>query len=60
MTNQYISGLLNLRRELDNIIDNEVENTMRGRGNHSKLRESLEYKLEDSSVLSGRYKEFEK
>jgi len=54
--NAYISALQNLRREIENRIDEEIEETMRGRGDSLKFKASLEYTLNDSGVLNGRYK----
>lgn len=59
MYNNYISGLMSLRRDLDNLIDNEIEDTLRGRGNSESLKESLMYKLNDAGAINGRYKEDE-
>lgn len=59
MYNQYIAGLISLRRELNNIIDSEIEEAMRGRGSSEKLKDSLEYRLEEAQILHGRYKEHE-
>lgn len=59
MSNSYISGLLSLRRDIDNLIDNEVEETLRGRGNSDKLKESLQYRLDEAGALNGRYKDDE-
>lgn len=59
MYNNYISGLLSLRRELDNLIDNEVEETLRGRGDSARLKESIKYRLNDTGAINGRYKEEE-
>ena len=60
MFNLYISGLLNLRREIDNKIDNEIEECTRGRGDSEGLVHSLEYILQNNATLSGRYKNDEK
>lgn len=57
--NQYIDGLLVLRRRIDDLIDNEIRNTCRGQGNSEILKDSLEYIIEDQ-VLNGRYKADEK
>ncbi len=57
--NNYIVALQGLRRDLENRIDNEIEETMRGRGDSTRLKESLEYLIEESSVLKGIYKEYE-
>ena len=59
MINQYAQSLLSLRRELDNRIDNEIEETLRGRGDSAKLKDSLEYIIENSHVLKGLYKDYE-
>lgn len=59
MFNQYIEGLLLLRRDLDAIIDNEINSVMHERGNSTALKESLEYKIETARVLQGVYKEKE-
>lgn len=56
MHNIYISGLMSLRRDLDNLIDNEIENTLKGRGNSASLKESLLYRLDDTGAINGRYK----
>lgn len=59
MYNYYIASLQGLRRSIDNKIDSEIEEAMRGRGNSEKLRDSLEYLIEDSNVLSGAFKKYE-
>lgn len=53
--NQYIDGLLVLRRRIDDLIDNEIRNVCRGKGDSERLKDSLEYVMEDR-VLNGRYK----
>lgn len=58
--NQYISGLLSLRREIDNRIDNEIEDVIRKCGNSCQLKKSLEYVIEDNAALNGRYSKYEK
>lgn len=60
MFNSYISGLLSLRREIDNRIDNEIEDCTRERGDSEGLVHSLEYILKNNVTLSGRYKNDEK
>lgn len=60
MFNSYISGLLNLRREIDSRIDNEIEECTRGRGDSKELKDGLEYVLQNNAALSGRYKDDEK
>ena len=57
--NNYIIALQSLRRDLECRIDNEIEECMRGRGNSSRLKDSLEYVIETSNVLKGIYKEDE-
>ena len=57
--NNYIAALQTLRKDLENRIDNEIEECMRGRGNSAKLKDSLEYVIEQSQVLRGTYKEDE-
>lgn len=57
--NHYISGLLELRRRLDNRIDNEIEDCMRNRGNSESLKESLLYILNDNAAINGAYKKEE-
>ena len=57
--NNYIATLQSLRKDLENRIDNEIEECMRGRGNSAKLKDSLEYVIEQSQVLRGTYKEDE-
>ena len=57
--NNYIIELQSLRRSLENRIDNEIEECMRGRGDSSRLKDSLEYIIETSNVLKGLYKEDE-
>lgn len=57
--NNYIIELQSLRRKLENKIDNEIEECMRGRGDSSRLKDSLEYVIETSNVLKGAYKEDE-
>ncbi len=59
MYNNYISGLMALRRDLDNLIDNEIEETLRGRGDSASLKESLMYRLNDTGAINGRYKDEE-
>lgn len=59
MYNHYISGLLDLRRNIESRIDGEIEDVMRGKGNSEKLKDSLEYLIEDSNVLSGAVKKYE-
>ncbi len=59
MYNHYIAGLLDLRRNIENRIDGEIEDVMRGKGNSEKLKDSLEYLIEDSNVLSGAVKKYE-
>lgn len=53
MYNNYISGLLTLRRNFDNRIDNEIEECMRGRGSSARLKDSLEYIIDTSNLLQG-------
>ena len=57
--NNYIIELQSLRRSLENRIDNEIEECMRGRGDSSRLKDGLEYIIETSNVLKGLYKEDE-
>lgn len=57
--NNYIIELQSLRRKLENKIDNEIEECMRGRGDSSRLKDSLEYVIETTNVLKGAYKEDE-
>lgn len=57
--NNYIAALQSLRKDLENRIDNEIEECMRGRGDSAKLKDSLEYVIEESQVLRGTYKEDE-
>ena len=57
--NNYIIALQSLRRSLEDRIDNEVEECMRGRGDSSRLKDSLEYVIESSNVLKGAYREDE-
>ena len=57
--NRYIAELMSLRKSLENRIEDEIEECMRGRGNSAKLKESLEYIIEESHVLKGIYKEQE-
>ena len=59
MYNVYIDSLLSLRRDIDSRIDNEIEETMRGRGCSSNLRLSLLHILDDNCCLSGKYAEHE-
>lgn len=56
MYNKYIAELMTLRRELDTRIDEEIEETMRGRGDSAKLKESLLYRLNDTGAINGHYK----
>ena len=57
--NNYIASLQDLRRRIEQRIDNEIEDCMRGRGNSERLKESIEYVLNDNTALSGRYKDEE-
>ena len=59
MYNYYIAGLQVLRKNIENKIDSEIEEVMRGRGNSKNLKDSLEYLIEDDSVLNGRFKKYE-
>ena len=57
--NNHIIALQSLRRSLEDRIDNEIEECMRGRGDSSRLKDSLEYVIESSNVLKGAYREDE-
>ena len=57
--NNYIASLQSLRKTLEDRIDNEVEECMRGRGDSARLKESLEYIIDQSHALRGTYKEDE-
>lgn len=57
--NSYIMALQALRRDVEHRIDNEIEECLRGRGDSSRLKDSLEYLIETSNVLKGIYKEDE-
>ena len=57
--NNYIIALQSLRRSLEDRIDNEIEACMRGRGDSSRLKDSLAYVIESSNVLKGAYREDE-
>ena len=57
--NNYIIALQSLRRSLEDRIDNEIEECMRGRGDSFRLKDSLEYVIESSNVLKGAYREDE-
>lgn len=57
--NSYIIALQALRRDVEHRIDNEIEECLRGRGDSSRLKDSLEYLIETSNVLKGIYKEDE-
>lgn len=57
--NRYIVALQGLRKEFENRIDSEIEETLRGRGDSAKLKDSLEYIIESSKLLDGLYKEDE-
>lgn len=57
--NAYINALISLRKDLDNRIDNEIDECMRGRGDSANLKESLRYIIDVSKVLNGAYKEYE-
>lgn len=59
MYNYYIVNLQSLRRAIDDRIDSEIQETMRGRGNSEKLKDSLRYIIEDDSVLAGSFKRYE-
>lgn len=54
--NNYIAALMSLRKSFEERIDNEIEECMRGRGNSSKLKDSLEYMIENSPLLGGQFK----
>lgn len=58
--NVYASALLDLRRELEQRIDSEVEDWMRGRGDSEKLKESLSYIIECNYALNGGYRRAER
>lgn len=58
--NDYIEALLNLRRNFEIKIDNEIEECMRGRGDSNRLKESLESLISNSNVLKGKYTDDEK
>ena len=58
--NVYLSSLLDLRRELENRIDSEVEDCMRGRADSEKLKESILYIIEHNYALDGGYKQYER
>ncbi len=58
--NVYASALLDLRRELGQRIDSEVEDWMRGRGDSEKLKESLLYIIECNYALGGGYRRDER
>ena len=45
MNVDYIKDLLYLRKTLDNIIDNGIEDSLRERGSAEKLAESLSYRV---------------
>lgn len=57
--NKYISGLISLKRELNDTIDIEIENVMKGRVCSKHLSESLNYKIDHSQAPHGAYKEDE-
>lgn len=59
-TNMYILDLISLRKQFENRIDTEIEETMKGRGDSTKLEDSLNYIIETANVLKGCYKEYEK
>ena len=59
MYNAYIDSLLALRRDIDNRIDNEINETLKGRGSSEKLKESILYMIEESRCLCGDYKDSE-
>ena len=46
----YIEDLLGLRRRLDQIIDNEVEATLKGRNDAGVLIEGLDYAIKNSYI----------
>lgn len=53
--NNYISGLMSLRRKLHSRIDNEIEDIMRNRGNPEILKESLTYIIEEDIRVLTKY-----
>lgn len=57
--NPYILSLMTLRKSIENRIDVEIEETMRGRGNHKNLKESLKSMIDESTAIRGRYSEYE-
>lgn len=59
MYNNYISGLLSLQKDLSARIAEEIDECMHGRGDSARLKESLEYKLDNARVLQGVYKDDE-
>lgn len=58
--NVYASQLSALRRKIENRIDEEVDEAIRGRGNSRILKDSLLYIINDANVLNGAYKKDEK
>ena len=60
MYNMYIQSLIHLRRKLDERIDVEIFNAMRGRANSEDLKECLNGIIADSEACRGKYKEYEK
>lgn len=57
--NNYISELISLRRDLENRIDREIEDSMNGMGDSKRLKESIECVIELSPALKGKYKKEE-
>lgn len=49
VNSRYINSLLSLRRILNDRIDNEIEDTLRGREDPEHIIESLRYQIEERS-----------
>lgn len=58
ISNAYINSLLDLERVITARIHSEIEDTIAGRGDSLRLKESIIYVLDDK--LNGRYKDDEK
>lgn len=51
MDSSYITDLLALRRQVENRIDNEIQDCLRGRENPDKVKESLNYMIDTSHAF---------
>ena len=49
---EYVKDLIFMRQQMENVIDREIENTLRGRENQSGVYEALVYR---AGLLKMRY-----